>query len=72
MMDDGVAGDQQQPRNDDAKKSGQQSDKERLRVEDAADVLLRSADGAKNTDLFSPLQNADKGDDADHDGRYHQ
>ena len=56
----------------DGKDARDQALDEGLGVEDALDVALGRADGAQDADLLLALQDADVGDDADHDGAHHQ
>src|SRR5699024_1455635 len=72
VVDQGVAGDQDQKGCPDADQSGAQADDEGLRVEHLGDVLLGGSNGPQDADLFLAFQNADVGDDADHDGGYDQ
>ena len=71
-MEDGVSGKEQQQRHPDADHARQQSDDKGFCVENLRDIALGRADGTQNSDLLSPLHDADVGDNADHDGRNHQ
>ena len=72
MVDEHIAGDEQQQAEHHAHHAGTQADDKGLGVEHLRDVVLGGTDGAQNADLLAALQHADIGDDADHDGGHHQ
>ncbi len=72
VVDEHIAGDEQQQAEHHAHHAGTQADDKGLGVEHLRDVVLGGTDGAQNADLLAALQHADIGDDADHDGGHHQ
>ena len=72
MVDQGVARNQNQQRQADADEASRQADDKGLGVEYLGNISFGRANGPENSDLLLPLQHADIGDNADHDGGYHQ
>ena len=69
MVDDLVAGDQEDECGEDADDACQGTGNECLGIEDFGDVVLAGTECSENTYFFSSFQYRDVGDDADHDGR---
>ena len=72
MKQDSVDRYQQEQAHAYADDTGTGTNDDRLCVKYARDVLLRSAYGAKYTDLLGTFEHGDVGDNSYHDGRYDQ
>ena len=72
MMNELIAGNENQPADKDANQAGKQPDDKGFRIEHPGDISFGGADGPQNADFFGAFQHADIGDDADHDAGHNE
>ena len=72
MVNDHIAGNQNQQCNTNADQTGAKADNKCLRIEHLCDIVLGRTDGTQHTDLLGALHDGNIGDNADHNRRNHQ